>query len=89
VRIWIIMDDTEMIKKVLDSDEFKCAYGISQVRGVIRRALLKDLIDAHLEDSKDARIRHANVEMHLSKLACRILREFDGIILPEELLVTG
>lgn len=76
--------DDELIESVIDSEEFKRAESIVDVRRAVRRALRKKLIDLHIDDSTSIRMREAIVEKHLEWITLRILKEFDGIvILPE------
>jgi hypothetical protein len=77
-------NDDELIKSVIDREEFKRAESIVDVRRAVRRVLRKKLIDLHIDDSTSIRAREAVVEKHLEWITLRILKEFDGIvILPE------
>ena len=77
-------NDDELIESVIDSEEFKRAESIVDVRRVVQRKLRKKLIDLHIDDSTSIRVREAIVNKHLEWITLRILKEFDGIIiLPE------
>ncbi len=77
-------NDDELIKYVIDSEEFKRAESIIDVRRAVRRVLRKKLIDLHIDDSTSIRVRESIVDKHLEWITLRILKEFDGIvILPE------
>ena len=77
-------NDDELIESVIDSEEFKRAESIVDVRRVVQRKLRKNLIDLHIDDSTSIRVREAIVNKHLEWITLRILKEFDGIvILPE------
>lgn len=83
---WDIMswNDDELIESVIDSEEFKRAEGIVDVRRAVRRTLRKKLIDLHIDDSTSIRARETIVDKHLEWITLRILKEYDGIvILPE------
>lgn len=83
---WEIMswNDNDLIESVIDSEEFKRAESIVDVRRTVRRMLRKKLIDLHIDDSTSIRVREAIVDKHLEWITLRILKEFDGIvILPE------
>ena len=76
--------DDELIQMVVESDDFKRATSIIDVRRAVRRHLRKKLIDMHIDDSTSIRTREAVVEKHQEWIYLRILKEFDGIvILPE------
>lgn len=74
-------DDNELMRLVTSSDEFKRAETINEVRGVVRRVLKKRLIDMHIHDSQDVRVREDIVNRHIELITLKILKEFDGIIL--------
>jgi hypothetical protein len=73
--------DEELIRIVLQSDDFKRASSINEVKGVVRRLLRKQLIDMHLNDSSDVGVRECLVNRHIEWIALRILSEVDGILL--------
>lgn len=77
-------NDEELIMLVVNSEEFKKAEGIVDVRRAVRRVLRKRLIDLHIDDSTSISAREAIVNKHLEWITLRILRELDGImIIPE------
>jgi len=76
--------DAELIKIVLESDDFKSAASINEVKNVVRRLLRKRMIDLHLNDSADVSVRECLVNRHLEWIALRILSEVDGIVLLPE-----
>ncbi len=83
---WEIMswNDDDLIEYVIDSEEFKRAESIIDVRRAVRRKLRKKLIDLHIDDSTSISVREAIVNKHMEWITLRILKEFDGIvILPE------
>ena len=73
--------DEELIRIVLDDEDFKNAASINQVKGVVRRALRKRLIDLHIEDSNEVSVRECLVNRHLEWITLKILLEVDGILL--------
>ena len=74
-------NDDELIELVIDSEEFKHAESIIDVRRAVRRKLRKKLIDLHIDDSTSIRAREAIVDKHLEWITLRILKEFDGIVI--------
>ncbi len=77
-------NDNDLIESVIDSEEFKRAESIIDVRRTVRRKLRKKLIDLHIDDSTSIRVRETIIDKHLEWITLRILKEFDGIvILPE------
>jgi hypothetical protein len=73
--------DDELIMSVIDSEEFKRAESIIDVRRVVRRRLRKKLIDMHIDDSTSIHVREAIVNKHLEWITLRILKEYDGIVI--------
>ncbi len=73
--------DEELVKIVLDSDEFKRASSINEVKNVVRRVLRKRLIDLHIEDSNDVTVRECLVNRHIEWITLKILNEVDGILM--------
>lgn len=77
-------DDNELIRTVLESDDFKKASTINQVNNVVRRLLRKQLIDMHIEDSSEVRVRECLINRHLEWITLKILMDVDGIlVIPE------
>ena len=60
-----MLRDEELVKIVLDSDEFKRASSINEVKNVVRRVLRKRLIDLHIDDSNDVTVRECLVNRHI------------------------
>lgn len=75
------VSDTELIRSVVDSDEFKKAESINEVSRIVRRKLRKCLIDMHIDDSLDIVTRERIVNRHLEWITLKILKELDGIIM--------
>ncbi len=73
--------DMELIRSVIDSDEFKKAESINEVSRIVRRSLRKRLIDMHIDDSLDIEMRERIVNRHLEWITMKILRELDGIMI--------
>jgi hypothetical protein len=73
--------DEELVKIVLDSDEFKRASSINEVKNVVRRLLRKQLIDMHIDDSNDVTVRECLVNRHIEWIFLKILNEVDGILM--------
>ncbi|BAI61755.1 conserved hypothetical protein [Methanocella paludicola SANAE] len=73
--------DTELIRIVVDSDEFKKAESINEVSRIVRRNLRKRIIDMHIDDSMDVEMRERIVSRHLEWITMKILRELDGIVM--------
>jgi len=76
-----MLRDEELVKIVLDSEEFKRAASINEVKNVVRRLLRKQLIDLHIDDSSDVTVRECLVNRHLEWITLKILNEVDGILL--------
>lgn len=74
-------NDDELIKSVIDSEEYRRAENIIDVRRAVRRVLRKKLIDLHIDDSTSIRAREAVVDKHMEWITLRILKEFDGIVI--------
>lgn len=79
-----MLRDEELVKIVLDSDEFKRAASINEVKNVVRRLLRKQLIDLHIDDSDDVTVRECLVNRHIEWITLKILNEVDGILLIPE-----
>jgi len=78
--------DEELVRIVLDNEEFKRAATINEVKGVVRRVLRKRLIDQHIDDSSEVGIRECLVSRHMEWIALKILKDVDGIlVIPEHL----
>jgi hypothetical protein len=76
--------DTELIRLVVETEEFKNAESINEVARVVRRILRKRIIDMHIDDSVDIEMRERIVNRHLEWITLKILKDLDGIvILPE------
>lgn len=76
--------DEELVRMVLDDEDFKKAASINEVKGVVRRVLRKRLIDMHIEDSSEVSVRQCLVNRHLEWIALKILLDVDGILLIPE-----
>jgi hypothetical protein len=79
-----MLRDEELVKIVLDSDEFKRAASINEVKNVVRRLLRKQLIDLHIDDSDDVTVRECLVNRHIEWITLKILNEVDGILMIPE-----
>lgn len=75
------MDDSELIRLVVDSDEFKNADSVNEVSRIVRRKLRKRLIDLHIDDSTDISVREWMVRRHLEYITLKILNDVDGIVM--------
>ncbi len=75
------VDDMELIRCVVDSEEFKTADSINEVSRIVRRKLRKRLIDMHIDDSLDIEMRERIVSRHMEWITLKILRELDGIVM--------
>ncbi len=75
------VSDVELIRIVVDSDEFKEAESINEVSRIVRRSLRKRIIDIHIDDSMDVEIRERIVSRHLEWITMNILKELDGIVM--------
>jgi hypothetical protein len=80
----LMLRDEELVKIVLDSDEFKRAASINEVKSVVRRLLRKQLIDLHIDDSNDVTVRECLVNRHIEWITLKILNDVDGILLIPE-----
>ena len=80
----MIQNDMDLMKLVIETDEYKRAGSINEVRSVVRRVLRKHLIDLHISDSKDVRVREQIIIRHMELITLKILRDFDGIIMIPE-----
>jgi len=76
--------DLDLIKSVVDSDEFKEADSINEVSRIVRRCLRKRLIDLHIDDSVDIGTREKIVHRHLEWITLKILKDLDGIVMIPE-----
>ena len=77
-------EDEELIRIVLDSEEFKRASTINEVKNVVRRMLRKQLIDLHIDESNDVMVRECLVNRHIEWISLKILNDVDGILLIPE-----
>ena len=73
--------DMELIRSVIDSDDFKKAESINEVSRIVRRKLRKRVIDIHIDDSLDIGMRERIVSRHLEWITLKILKELDGIVM--------
>ena len=76
--------DEDLIKIVLESEEFKQASSINEVKHVVRRLLRKRLIDLHIDESSDVTVRECLVNRHIEWISLKVLLEADGILLIPE-----
>lgn len=76
--------DEELIRMVVDSEDYRKAETIFEVKNAVRRRLIRTLIDLHMEDDRDVKVRQHNVKEHIEWITLRILKEFDGIVLIPE-----
>lgn len=76
--------DEELVRIVLDDEDFKKAASINEVKGVVRRVLRKRLIDMHIDDSSEVTVRQCMVNRHLEWITLKILLDVDGILLIPE-----
>jgi len=74
-------EDEDLMRTVLETDDFKAASSVNEVHGVVRRVLRKQLIDLHIDDSKDVLVRERLVNRHIEWITLKILREIDGLLL--------
>lgn len=72
--------DEELVRIVLDDEDFKNAASINEVKGVVRRVLRKRLIDMHIDDSSEVSVRQCMVNRHLEWITLKILLDVDGIL---------
>jgi hypothetical protein len=80
-RIVKTLSDEEMIRMIIDSEEFKKAESINQVSRIIRRNLRMTLINMHINDSADVEMRERIIHRHMEWLTLKILKELDGIVM--------
>jgi pantoate kinase len=76
--------DDDLIRMVLDSEDFQRASSINEVKNVVRRLLRKPLIDMYIGESSDVTVRETLVNRHIEWITLRILKEVDGILLIPE-----
>jgi hypothetical protein len=76
--------DEELIRIVLESEDFQRASSINEVKNVVRRLLRKLLIDMHIEESSDVMVRECLVNRHIEWISLKILNEVDGILMIPE-----
>ncbi|CAJ35378.1 hypothetical protein [Methanocella arvoryzae] len=80
------LSDEELVRLVLDDEDFKNAASINEVKGVVRRVLRKRLIDMHINDSSEVSVRQCMVNRHLEWITLKILLDVDGIlVIPDHL----
>ncbi len=76
--------DNDLIKMVMETEDFKNAHGYAAVQIVVKNLLMIRLIDLHVRDSDDARIRQELIRKHIEIITLKILRDIDGeIIIPD------
>ncbi len=76
--------DNDLIKMVVETEDFKNAHGYAAVQIVVKNLLMIKLIDLHLRDSDDARVRQELIRRHIEIITLKILRDIDGeIIIPD------
>ncbi len=63
--------DDELIRIVLESEDFRRASSINEVKNVVRRLLRKLLIDMHIEESSDVMVRECLVNRHIEWLSLK------------------
>lgn len=76
-----VQSDVELIRLVVETEEFKNAESINEVSRVVRRILRKRLIDMHIDDSVDIETRERIVSRHLEWITLKILKDLDGIVI--------
>lgn len=76
-----VQSDMELIRLVVETEEFKNAESINEVSRVVRRILRKRLIDMHIDDSVDIETRERIVNRHLEWITLKILKDLDGIVI--------
>ncbi len=76
--------DEELIRIVLESEDFQRASTINEVKNVVRRLLRKHLIDMYIGESDDVRVRETLVNRHIEWISLKILSDVDGILLIPE-----
>jgi hypothetical protein len=77
-------NDDELIRTVLESEDFRRASTINEVKNVVRRLLRKHLIDMYIDESADVRVRETLVNRHIEWITLKILNDVDGILLIPE-----
>jgi hypothetical protein len=80
----MLYSDDELIRIVLESEDFQRASSINEVKNVVRRLLRKLLIDMYIDESSDVMVRECLVNRHIEWLALKILKDVDGILLIPE-----
>ncbi len=80
----MVYSDEELIRIVLDSEDFQRASSINEVKNVVRRLLRKHLIDMYINESSDVTVRETLVNRHIEWLTLKILKDVDGILLIPE-----
>jgi hypothetical protein len=76
--------DEELIRIVLESEDFQRASSINEVKNVVRRLLRKHLIDMHINESSDVMVRECLVNRHIEWISLKILKDVDGILMIPE-----
>jgi hypothetical protein len=76
--------DEELIRIVLESEDFQRASSINEVKNVVRRLLCKLLFDMHIEESSDVIVRECLVNRHIEWISLKILNDVDGILMIPE-----
>jgi hypothetical protein len=76
-----VYSDEELMRHVLESEDFQRASSINEVKNVVRRLLRKQLIDMYIDESNDVTVRECLVKRHIEWLTLKILRDVDGILL--------
>ena len=76
--------DEELMRMVLESEDFQRASSINEVKNVVRRLLRKLLIDMYIGESNDVQVRECLVNRRIEWIALKILKEVDGILLIPE-----
>jgi hypothetical protein len=76
--------DEELIRLVLESEDFQRASSINEVKNVVRRLLRKLLIDMYIDESSDVMVRECLVNRHIEWLSLKILKDVDGILMIPE-----
>ena len=80
----MMYSDEELIRMVLDSEDFQRASSINEVKNAVRRRLRKPLIDMYIGESNDVTVRETLVSRHIEWITLRILKEVDGIMMIPE-----
>jgi hypothetical protein len=79
-----VYSDEELMRLVLESEDFQRASSINEVKNVVRRLLRKMLIDMYIGESNDVQVRECLVNRRIEWIALKILNEVDGILLIPE-----